>query len=76
MYAYHPSWDNFGGRSQILADLNTTTSDAAGVELWDFRQIMREIDVSIRGKRSYFTDDTLRTISLFARATNGPTTVA
>jgi len=34
------------------------------------RQIMREIAQSIRDKRSYFTDDTLRTIGLFARATS------
>jgi hypothetical protein len=31
---------------------------------------MRKIDESIRHKRSYFTDDTLRTIGLFARATS------
>ena len=31
---------------------------------------MRKIDETIRGKRSYFTDDTLRTIGLFARATS------
>lgn len=43
-------------------------ADAAGIELWDFRQIMREIAQSIQKTRSYFTDDTLRTINLFARA--------
>jgi hypothetical protein len=43
-------------------------ADAAGIELWDFRQIMREIARSIINKRSYFTDDTLRTIHLFQRA--------
>jgi len=43
-------------------------ADAAGIELWDFRQIMHRIAHSIRDTRSYFTDDTLRTISLFARA--------
>jgi hypothetical protein len=42
----------------------------AGIEIWDFRDIMRKIDATIRGKRSYFTDDTLRTIGLFARATS------
>jgi hypothetical protein len=46
-------------------------AEAEGVELWDFRRLMREIDESIRGNRSHFTDDTLRTISLFVRATNG-----
>ena len=43
----------------------------AGIEIWDFQDIMRKIDETIRGKRSYFTDDTLRTIGLFARATRG-----
>jgi hypothetical protein len=42
----------------------------AKIEIWDFREIMRKIDETIRGKRSYFTDDTLRTIGLFARATS------
>jgi hypothetical protein len=42
----------------------------AKIEVWDFRDIMRKIDETIRGKRSYFTDDTLRTIGLFARATS------
>jgi hypothetical protein len=41
---------------------------AAKIELWDFRQLMREIAQSIRDTRSYYTDDTLRTINLFARA--------
>jgi hypothetical protein len=43
-------------------------ADEQGIELWDFRQLMRDIAKSIRNTRSYFTDDTLRTISLFTRA--------
>lgn len=43
-------------------------ADAEGIELWDFRKLMRDIAKSIRDTRSYFTDDTLRTINLFARA--------
>lgn len=42
------------------------------IQLWDFRQLMRELDASIRNKRSYFTDDTLRTIGLYARAVASP----
>lgn len=42
-------------------------AEAADIELMDFRAIMREIDESIRGMHSYFTDDTLRTLNLFAR---------
>jgi len=50
------------------------TDDAAilakeqGVELWDFRTLMQEIAETIRHQRSYFTDDTLRTLNLFVRA--------
>jgi len=40
-----------------------------GVELWDFRNIIAEIADSFERERTYFTDDTLRTIQLFARAT-------
>ena len=43
-------------------------ADDAGVELWSFKQILREIAQSLRDTRSYFTDDTLRTIHLFMRA--------
>lgn len=43
-------------------------ADAAQIELWDFRKLMREIANSISGKRSYFSDDALRTIGLFVRA--------
>jgi hypothetical protein len=45
-----------------------SAADAAGIRLWDFREIMRQISQSLSNKRSYFTDDTLRTIHLFARA--------
>ncbi|HEV2161440.1 MAG TPA: hypothetical protein VGR52_04285 [Stellaceae bacterium] len=43
-------------------------ADSAGIKLWDFRDIMRQIAHSIHDKRSYFSDDTLRTINLFVRA--------
>jgi hypothetical protein len=43
-------------------------ADKAGIELWDFKDIMRQIAHSIRDKRSYYTDDTLRTINLLTRA--------
>ena len=46
-------------------------ADSAGIELWDFRQIARDIAQSLRDRRSYFTDDTLRTINLFTRAISG-----
>lgn len=39
-----------------------------GIQLWDFRLILREIADSFKTKRIYFTDDTLRTLQLFSRA--------
>ena len=43
------------------------TADVAGIELWHFQKIMHEIAEMIRSTNSYFMDDTLRTIGLFAR---------
>jgi hypothetical protein len=45
-------------------------AEAAGVELWDFRDILRDIEEHCREKSSYFTDDTLRTLQLMAKATD------
>jgi len=39
-----------------------------GVELWDFRDLMREIAELGRDRRTYFGDDTLRTLTLFVKA--------
>ena len=39
-----------------------------GIELWDFRELMREIANALRTKRSYFTDDTMRILHLYSRA--------
>ena len=41
---------------------------AAGIELWDFPGIIREMADTIRGSREYFSDDTLRTLNLFIHA--------
>jgi len=43
---------------------------SAGIELWDFRDIIREIAGAIRGSREYFSDDTLRTLNLFIHASD------
>jgi hypothetical protein len=40
------------------------------IELWDFRDLLCEIAAANRDQRTYFTDDTARTIQLFAMATN------
>jgi hypothetical protein len=42
-----------------------------GIELWDFRQLMHEIAEHERDKRTYFSDDTVRTLTLFAKALDG-----
>jgi len=41
-----------------------------GVQLWDFRDILRRIAAANKNQRTYFTDDTARTIQLFAMATD------
>jgi len=49
-------------------------AERLGIELWDFREIMSEIAESIKGKKIYYTDDTLRTLHLFAIAKQGKVT--
>jgi hypothetical protein len=39
-----------------------------GIVLWDFRDLIHEIAETFTGDRTYFGDDTLRTLHLFARA--------
>jgi hypothetical protein len=41
----------------------------AGVELWDFREILKEIAQKSQSHSIYFTDDTMRTLQLMAMAT-------
>lgn len=43
-------------------------ASALGIELWDFRELIHEIARAFEQRRSYFTDDTLRTLHLFALA--------
>lgn len=43
-------------------------ADAAGVELWDFRRMITDIAQAVRSDKTYFNDDTMRTLSLFAKA--------
>lgn len=42
-----------------------------GILLWDVRDIVKEIANSSRDHKTYFTDDTARTIQLFAMAAGG-----
>ena len=39
-----------------------------GIQLWDFRDLLQEIAEAHRDHKTYFTDDTARTIQLFAMA--------
>lgn len=41
-----------------------------GVELWDFKGILKEIAQRYQSDRTYFTDDTMRTLQLMAMATS------
>jgi hypothetical protein len=43
-------------------------ADAAGVELWDFRTLLVEIVEQFKHHSAYLTDDTLRTLQLYALA--------
>ena len=36
--------------------------------IWDFREILKEITTTFKTERTYFTDDTLRTLQLLARS--------
>jgi hypothetical protein len=40
----------------------------AGVELWDFQDRIREIAHNVLEHRKYYTDDTMRTLQLMAKA--------
>jgi hypothetical protein len=41
------------------------------IELWDFRDLLEEIADAHGTHRHYFTDDTARTIQLYAMASSG-----
>ena len=41
------------------------------ITLWDFRYLLRAIAAANKDQKTYFTDDTARTIQLFAMATDG-----
>lgn len=43
-------------------------AEAQQIELWDFRKLLNQIADSVREGRTYFTDDTLRTLHLFTKA--------
>jgi hypothetical protein len=63
-------WDYLVGEAKggAWTDDAKGQADAANIELWDFRKIVNDISTTIKKQRSYFGDDTLRTIGLFVRA--------
>ena len=42
-------------------------ADHEGIILWDFRNVLKQIAETCRDKKTYFTDDTLRTIQLMEK---------
>ncbi len=49
-------------------------ADRNGIKLWDFRNIIQSIGERSKHEKTYFTDDTLRTLQLFVRAGSITTT--
>ena len=49
------------------SDAARKQADQAGIKLWDFRRIMLDIANCAAG-RTYFTDDTLRTLQLLVKS--------
>jgi hypothetical protein len=43
-------------------------AEKKGIQVWDFRDLLHEIAEAYRDHNTYFTDDTARTIQLFAMA--------
>ena len=48
-----------------------TVAAQHGVVIWDFRDLLQEIATANKDRKTYFTDDTARTIQLFAMAGSG-----
>ena len=46
-------------------------SEAEKIELWHFRDALNEIAEAAKGQAGYFGDDTLRTIVLYVKASQG-----
>jgi len=60
------------GRNKILVQPFRNWLMFAGFgELWDFREILKAIAEACQDSRSYFADDTLRTVQLLQRSGGG-----
>jgi len=65
-----------GNYERIIVTWGATSQAEAiakqnGIALWDFRDLLAEIAAASKDQKTYFTDDTARTIQLFAMATDG-----
>jgi len=61
-----------GGYNRVIVTWGWTNAAEVearreGVTLWDFRDVLKAIASNCRGRKTYFADDTLRTIQLFLR---------
>ena len=43
-------------------------AEKLNIELWDFKEILKKIADTFQKEKTYFTDDTLRTLQLFSKA--------
>lgn len=65
-----------GNYKKVIATYGWTpdakeAADQQGILLWDFRQIMREMESHLAGEKAYLSDDTMRTLHLFLHAKKG-----
>lgn len=66
-----------GNYTKVIVSWGWTTEAARiakehGVELWDFRDLVKQIADAVKGGKSYFTDDTIRTLHLYSLASRKP----
>lgn len=62
-----------GNYSKIIVTWGWTTdaqvqAESLGIDLWHLKDLMAEIIHALKNQRSYFIDDTLRTLHLFSKA--------
>ena len=68
-YGFHPA-----GYTKVIVTWGWTpeaklAATAAGIVLWDFAALMSEMVTAFQDNKTYFTDDTMRTLHLYARGT-------
>jgi hypothetical protein len=66
-----------GNYEQVIVTWGSTSeariqAEKNGVVLWDFRDLLNQIADAHKKHKTYFTDDTARTIQLFSMASHSP----